>query len=293
MLRQILLAAALLLAPAAALAQDGVYRPGLPTTDTNPPPSKCVVWSGTAYVPCGGGSGSATPTGTAGSPNAAVVSVQGVSGGTPQNVTVTNQPATGTAGTPATTVLTVQGIASGTPLNATLTNSTIANTIADGADVAEGATSATAYAGSGACTVISCLKGVYTGLYAATPTGANTIGRVLPTIDATNTGSALATVTSAVAAGQVLKAGAGNLYGLNVVSGGTAGYVLITNTTTVPADGAVTPVKCYVLAANSSLDLNFRATPTYFATGITVSFSTTGCFSKTGSATAFISGDVK
>jgi len=37
-----------------------------------------------------GGSGAATPTGTAGSPNPAVVTVQGVSGGTPQPTTVTN-----------------------------------------------------------------------------------------------------------------------------------------------------------------------------------------------------------
>lgn len=39
-----------------------------------------------------GGGGAATPTGSAGSPNASVVSVQGVSGGTAQNVTVTNTP---------------------------------------------------------------------------------------------------------------------------------------------------------------------------------------------------------
>lgn len=50
---------------------------------------------GTVIDPAGGGGGASVPTGTAGSPNAAVVSVQGVSGGTPQNVTVTNPTATG------------------------------------------------------------------------------------------------------------------------------------------------------------------------------------------------------
>lgn len=99
--------------------------------------------------------------------------------------------------------------------------------------------------------------------------------------------------STAVETGRVVKASAGNLFGLNVVTGATAGYVLIFNTTTIPADGAVTPVKCYAIATNTSLDLNLRAAPLYLSSGITVVFSTTGCFTKTASATAFISGDAK
>jgi hypothetical protein len=71
----------------------------------------------------GAGGGSATPTGTAGSPNANVVTVQGISGGTAQNVQ-----GTGTAGTPATGVITVQGIASGTPQNVTVATALPAGT---------------------------------------------------------------------------------------------------------------------------------------------------------------------
>lgn len=116
---------------------------------------------------------------------------------------------------------------------------------------------------------------------------------VVQALESSTTSGVAPVATTAVAGGQVLKASAANLYGLNVVSGASAGYVLVTNTTTVPADGAVTPLKCYALAANSSLDLNLRAAPVYFSTGVSVSFSTTGCFTKTASATAFISGDVK
>lgn len=99
--------------------------------------------------------------------------------------------------------------------------------------------------------------------------------------------------TSAAAGSRIVKASPGNLYGLNVVSGASAGFVLLFNSTTVPADGAVTPVKCMPLAANTGIDINMRDMPSYFSTGIVAVFSTTGCFAKTISATAFISGDAK
>lgn len=100
-------------------------------------------------------------------------------------------------------------------------------------------------------------------------------------------------VTSAVGGSLVVKASAGNLYGVNVVAGASAGFVLIYNTTTAPVDGAVTPVKCLPLAANAGLEIAYRDNPTRYSTGITVVFSTTGCFSQTISATAFISAEAK
>lgn len=61
-----------------------------------------------------------------------------------------------------------------------------ASTIADGADIAEGATTATAYAGSGATTTVGGIKGLYTQLAAIlaaaqgpVPAGSATIGGVL------------------------------------------------------------------------------------------------------------------
>lgn len=98
--------------------------------------------------------------------------------------------------------------------------------------------------------------------------------------------------TSAVASAQVIKASAGNLYGFNVVTGASAGYVLVFNATSAPVDGAVTPVKCVPVAANTGYMTSFTI-PIAFSTGITLVFSTTGCFNKTASATAFLSGDAK
>lgn len=101
-------------------------------------------------------------------------------------------------------------------------------------------------------------------------------------------------VTSAVASSLVAKASAGNLYGFQVTSGASAGYVLLFNATSLPGDGAVTPIKCYVLAANSTLGVDFRPGPMMrFGTGLTIGFSTTGCFTLTASATAFISSEVQ
>ncbi len=99
--------------------------------------------------------------------------------------------------------------------------------------------------------------------------------------------------SAAVSGGQVIKASAGNLYGFNVVSGASAGYVMVFNSTTVPADGAVTPTRCIPLAANTGIDINLRGQPTRFSTGIAIVFSTTGCYTKTASATAFIAGDAQ
>lgn len=99
--------------------------------------------------------------------------------------------------------------------------------------------------------------------------------------------------TAAAASALVVKASAGNLYGLNVTSGAAAGFVMIFNAVSAPADGAVTPARCIPLAASTGIELNYRALPMAFTTGITVVFSTTGCFSKTASATAFIAADAK
>lgn len=101
-------------------------------------------------------------------------------------------------------------------------------------------------------------------------------------------------ISAAAEANHVLKSSGGNLHGFSVTTGADAGYVLIFNATSAPSDGAVTPVKCYQVAANSTLGVVWPTeTPLYLDTGITISFSTTGCFQKTSSATAFISGEVQ
>lgn len=101
------------------------------------------------------------------------------------------------------------------------------------------------------------------------------------------------TASAANESGRVLKASAGNLYRLSVTSGASAGYIMAFNATTVPADGAVTPLMCRAIAASSTLTMSMSDMPARFTTGISVAFSTTGCFTKTASATAFIEGYVQ
>lgn len=98
---------------------------------------------------------------------------------------------------------------------------------------------------------------------------------------------------TAVSAGFVLRTGATNLAGLSVTTGAAAGYVMLFDAVAIPADGAVTPARCLPVAANTGLDLNFRGSPLRFDNGVVVVFSTTGCFTKTASATAYLAGDVQ
>jgi hypothetical protein len=99
--------------------------------------------------------------------------------------------------------------------------------------------------------------------------------------------------TTALASFLVLKASAGNLYSLHMTVGATAGFLMLFNSTTAPADGAVTPVHCIVAPANQTTSLSHIMYPASFSTGITAVFSSTGCFTKTASASAFFGGQVK
>lgn len=94
-----------------------------------------------------------------------------------------------------------------------------------------------------------------------------------------------------VAAGSLIaKASAGNLYGYEVVAGASAGYLMVFDSATVPADGTVAPRRVHAIAANASLSRSFNP-PIRCANGITLVFSTTGPFTKTISPTAFLAAD--
>lgn len=102
------------------------------------------------------------------------------------------------------------------------------------------------------------------------------------------TGYLSASATSSAASALVVRASAGNLYDWQVTAGASAGYVMIFNATSAPADGTVAPVQCVAVAANASVGSSLQTLPERFTTGIVIVFSTTGCFTKTASATAFI-----
>lgn len=96
--------------------------------------------------------------------------------------------------------------------------------------------------------------------------------------------------SSALATGQVIKNGAGNLYGFTVTTTSVAGYALVFNSTTVPASGAVTPIDAFYVGAFGSVSRTYDP-PLVCSTGISIAFSSAVTpFTKTDSATAFISG---
>lgn len=107
-------------------------------------------------------------------------------------------------------------------------------------------------------------------------------------------GNPIAIVNSQAAeSSHILKASSGVLNGFSATSAGTAGYVLIFDSATVPADGAVIPKMCYILPATQSTGASWLTYPAPFINGIVVAFSSTGCFTKTSSATAFFSAQIQ
>lgn len=108
----------------------------------------------------------------------------------------------------------------------------------------------------------------------------------------TNAAAAIApNATAAAASNVVLKSSGANVHSINAVTGASAGVVFLFNATSIPANGAVTPVKAWIVAANSSLDKAFNP-PLRLGTGATLAFGTgTDPFSLTASATAFLSGE--
>lgn len=128
-------------------------------------------------------------------------------------------------------------------------------------------------------------------IVAALPAGTNTIGNVQVYPTTTATAGLVPVSTAALASALTLKGAAGNLYSVNLVTGASAGYFMLFNATTAPADGAVAPVKVWQVAANSERAIDFPV-PIRLTTGATLVFSTTGPFTKTASATAFMSGEI-
>lgn len=128
------------------------------------------------------------------------------------------------------------------------------------------------------------------GVKGANGTSITSIINPLPILLATVTYAS----TSALAANLIVNAGPGFLYSFNVSADSTlsaaAWWVMVYDATTAPADGAVTPVKCYALPSGApSISAGFTS-PESFATGVVIGVSTTGCFTKTASTHAFISG---
>lgn len=104
-------------------------------------------------------------------------------------------------------------------------------------------------------------------------------------------------VSTSLESGHVLKASPGNLYTVSTIVTTVSGYLLLFDATTVPADGAVAPKFCFPIISsgtNGGIGVSYLpGPPLNFSTGIAASFSSTGCFTKTASATAYFSAQVQ
>jgi hypothetical protein len=124
-------------------------------------------------------------------------------------------------------------------------------------------------------------------------TAAQAQGQCLVPIDGAAT-PVVGTSGQVATGGLILKAAPGCLIAAYLLNSTTAGYLMVFNSITVPADGAVTPIHCIPIAASSYQYLNFAPQPPeWYSTGISVAFSTTGCFTKTVSSALFIHGLVQ
>jgi hypothetical protein len=129
---------------------------------------------------------------------------------------------------------------------------------------------------------------VQTTVATALPAGTNTLGGIYAAPTASSSFGIAPGSSSALEASHVLKASAGNLYSLYVMTTSVGGYLMTFNAISAPSDGAVTPVECIQIPANSAAGISWDgAPPDFYSTGIVAVFSTTGPFTKTASATAF------
>lgn len=88
-------------------------------------------------------------------------------------------------------------------------------------------------------------------------------------------------ISTALEAEHVLKAGAGQLVQLSVFNSGAAQFILLMNSVTVPADGAVLLLFPPIPIAAASLTVLDLPAPLVASTGIAVCNSSTGTFTKT------------
>ena len=107
-------------------------------------------------------------------------------------------------------------------------------------------------------------------------------------------------VSPAAASSFLFSSPSKSLASLTVVAGASAGYALVLDAASLPANGALTSCAgpatarpclmwCVPVAANGYVDRQWNS-PMSFTTGVLAAFSTTGCAALTASATAQIFG---
>ncbi len=100
------------------------------------------------------------------------------------------------------------------------------------------------------------------------------------------------TPSAANASSYVLRTKAGGVWDFTVNTGAVAGWVMLHNRASAPANGAVTPQRVWQVPAYSTLDVSFDP-PLDMSVGAVLTFSTTGPTTQTLSATAWFGGRVR
>lgn len=122
------------------------------------------------------------------------------------------------------------------------------------------------------------------------------LGTVFPAPGPNGTSAGIVPVVSTSAeSSHVIKGAPGSLYGGHATVTTVSGYLMIFDATSAPVDGAVAPKACLPITSNGTnggIAINYT-TPAQYLTGVTVVFSSTGCFTKTASATAYFSFQVQ
>jgi hypothetical protein len=117
--------------------------------------------------------------------------------------------------------------------------------------------------------------------------GTNDIGGVYAAPTSSSSFAITPGSSAALESSHILKASAGNLYSLYAFST-VSGFLMTFNSSTAPSNGAVNPVECIPVFANSFATIDFSGVPPdNYSDGIVAAFSTTGPFTFTASATAF------
>ena len=87
--------------------------------------------------------------------------------------------------------------------------------------------------------------------------------------------------------------GAHNLYGFSG-SATVTGWFLLEDSLSCAANGTITPMRAWTYqSANTTMGVSFGDLPKHVSTGLSLCFSTTGPYTATSSATAFIGADYK
>jgi hypothetical protein len=99
--------------------------------------------------------------------------------------------------------------------------------------------------------------------------------------------------STAIEGSRICKVAGGVLDQAVATTGASAGFFMIFDSATVPADGIVTPVRCYAMAASSTTGVG-PGLNIPFNKGIVFVFSTgANCGTKTVSATAWFGGQAQ